>query len=228
MKQGIAFFIISLVFTAFISACNSQSSSPIFFTPPPDASSMGIQYELQSDSSIRIIDNTNGYGLILSKNWLPVLNNHQTIKESADSLARIDPQLAELLTSRSNLNTQYRVLIFNTDDTYRDETMVTHISVYVASLFPSNMSLNAIVKQMAGGAPSQGVAENKNSIEYGYMNGEVTGEFSEKPVKLYKTLLLIKIDNGEVYIDLSMPISLAKNSQDLLQEVIDSVYLIDK
>jgi len=230
MKHGMGFFVIVLVTAVVLSACSSQptSSPPIFFTPPPDASIVGIQYELQPDGSVRIIDRTNGYGLILSANWLPVLNNNQTIKDSAGSLAEIDPQLAELLTSSSNLNSQYRVLLFNTDDAHRDATMVSHISVYVDSLFPSDMPLDSVVKQMASGAASQGMAENKNGIDYGYMSGEVTRQFSGKAVKLYTVLVLVKIDHGHVYLDISMPVSLAQKGHDLLQEVFDSIYLIDQ
>jgi hypothetical protein len=230
MKSKTALLLVVSVLVTFCVACSTTpamtaSPSPKI-TLPQQTSAAGVDLELQADNRIRVKDSDNGYAFLLSADWLPVLQGFQAVKDASNAVAATDPQIANLLESHLN-DRHYRVMAFNQNENYRDETMVMKLYVQVDPMF-SALPLDKAVKQFAGEAPSQGVAINKNNIEYGYINGESTREIDGKPIKLHSTVFLIKLNNSHAFFFLFMPISVAESSKDVIQELIDSVELLNE
>jgi hypothetical protein len=216
LKIALSFILLATLYTA----CSTSSTVKL----PPQTSAEGVDLELQTDNYIRVTDHKNGYTFLLSGDWYPVLQGFQAVKDASNTIAKADPEIANLLESHLN-DRHYRVMAFNQNKNYRDKTMVLNLYIQVDTMF-SGLSLDKAMKLFAGGSPLQGVAINKNNIEYGYMSGETAREMGGSSVKIHTTVFLIPLDDGHAFFYLFMPISAAESSKDIIKELIDSFELL--
>jgi hypothetical protein len=182
-----------------------------------------VELELQTDNLIRVVDKDNGYAFLLSEDWLPVLQGFKAVKDASNFISKTDPQISSLLNGYLN-DRNYRVIAFNQNGKNRNESIVTNLYVKVDNMF-SAIPLDKATAQLAGGAPSQGLSVNKNGVEYGYIQGGTTRNIGGKPVKVYLTWFLVRLDNSDALFELLMP---DENGKDIAQELIDTVELIKK
>jgi hypothetical protein len=198
-----------------------------------------VEFEQQPDNSTRIVDHDNRYAVVLSADWLAIPADAETLKGKAESFAESDPEMAGALKYTNMLkNDSFRVIAFNQSDDYRGADMMTNLLILsdedkISSSLPLDFLVKANVDQVTANIStatvlSQGVAKNKNGLEYGYLEIETIFAPGGNKIQVHQTIFFFKADTRLTFFTLTMPVVFADSSKGIVQEVIDSVELLEE
>ena len=207
-------------------------------TPSPTPLPTGIQFEVQSDKSTRVVDYDSGYILLLSQDWIALPGDADALKEAVEKLSVTNPEIAEMTEYFSILDNQaLRLMAFNKNKEYREGTLLTNLIALtiedpLAGSLPMDLLVEINVEQLKKNVSISNVLSylndiNQNGVEYGYIQVETTVIQAGQSEKAHQNIVLIKNDSSMTLFNLTLPFSKRESGGLLVQDFIDSIVLID-
>lgn len=255
MKSKFALLSGLIAFILFNFACQSAgplaavfaTSTPTFTitptatstsTPSPTPLPTGIQFEEQSDQSIRVVDYDSGYIFLLSQDWIVLPGDADALKEAVEKLSVTNPEITEMMEYISMLDNQaLRFMAFNKNKEYREGTLLTNLIALtiedrLAGSLPMDLLVEINVEQLKKNVSISNVLSysndiNQNGVEYGYIQVETTVIHAGQPEKAHQNIVLIKNDSSMTLFNLTLPFSKKESGRLLVQDFIASIELVD-
>lgn len=252
-----------LILIIFSLACNSAGPISTFFATPtltptitPSATPTitpsptptltttplptGVVTEKSANGEKRVVDYDSGYYLVLSKDWLPIEPNSESLKEAMEAAGEENPELQDAIGRLDAVlqNDSLRLLAFNVDKKYRSEDFFTNLVVIsfkdsIVDDLPLDLFIELNVEDIKksnknGKVTESGVAKNKNNLSYGYIMLDNSVEQSGRTIKIQQFIVAIKANGIMNLFNLTVPSTTTGDAKELYQEFLDSVFLLEK
>ena len=210
----------------------TQTSSP---TPLPS----GATSEEQSDGSTLFTDYDNRYQFAIPEAWFVVPLSSGDIDDIINKLAEENPQLKDAAAAFEKLDPDViRVIAVNKDTKYlyngfSSNVTVTAVEDKLMSSMPLDFVTGAVEESLkAGGATiienQTSAANNSNGVELGTLEFQQTAPtVTGTSVPIQSRILMFKSGNKLIMIQLSAPKQFIKELLPALDQIKDTIEVID-
>jgi hypothetical protein len=214
----------------------TPTSTPTI-TPSSTPRPTGIHFD-ETSRGIQVTDYDSGYLLLLSYDWFLIPADKDLLREAIQDLSSSEPAMADTLRNMELLNdNSIRMISMNRNPSYRNGDLMTNliaISIQDPMLgsFPMDLFVEITAEQMGDEMPhvkvlDSGVRINENKVEYGYITMDTRVNQRIRPINARQTLIVIKAGTTVTFFSLTLPDGLSDKSAALVDEIADSLYLLD-
>jgi len=220
------------------------------FTPSPTATSTpthrpsptplptGVEVEERQDGSTLFIDYDNHYQLVIPVEWVVIPLSAEDLAGALQSMSEENPELRDIAEAFSQLDPDVvRVIAINDDLKYSRDGFATNFTVVaVEDTLMSSMPMDFVVGALEESLIQQGgtliseyeVYNNDNGVEVGVFEFErLTPTANGNNVTVRIKTVLFQVDDKLVIIQLTVPPGFAVELYPMMDEVADSIQLID-
>lgn len=207
-------------------------------TPSQTPLPTGVHFEDQSNGDVRVTDYDGGYALILSKDWVSIPADADSLKDAIQDASEDNPELADSLKDMDRVieDDTLRMLAFNTKREYLDGTTFPNLLVItledvVIKSVPLDFLVDLNVEQMEtnlnqAAILDSGTDRNVNKVEYGFISLDNRVKQGPRIVSVRQHIVIIKVDSAMTIFTLTIPGGVKNKSEPLLQDLIDSIHLL--
>lgn len=228
----------TLTFTPSLTPTPSQTPTQTP-TPSPVPLPTGVTMEKQSDGSTLFVDYDNQYQLNIPKNWFVIPLSSDDIKNILKELAKKNSALKDTAELFAQLDPDViRVVAINEDKKYISNGYATNITITaIEDKLLSSMPLNFVTGAMEESLKQQGatlipiqesVVKNVHNVEIGvfeYQQKSPTA--SGASVQVHAKALVFQVKGKLIMIQLAIPKQLAKEVLPVMDQIKDTVQLVE-
>jgi len=220
-------------FTPSPTSTSTPTSTPTA-TPRPT----GVASEEQADGSTLFIDYDNQFQLIIPDTWLVIPLSSEDITDILGRLSEENPDFEDTADAFSNLDSDViRVIAINEDRRYIFNSFSTNLTIAaVEDKIMSSMPLDFITGAMEESLKQQGAtvisefepaSKNANGVEIGSFEfQQVSPTVSGTNVRVQSKSLIFHTNNKLIMIQLAVPQQFAEELLPILDEVANSIKII--
>lgn len=206
-------------------------------TPSPTPRPTGIHFE-ETSRGIQVTDYDSGYLLLLSYDWFLVPADKDQLREAISELSSTEPAMADTLRNMELLNdNSIRMISMNRNPAYRDGSLMTNLVVLsitepMLGSFPMDLFVEITAEQMQKDLPyvkvqDSGTRINGKKVEYGYITMDTRVNQRIRPINVRQSMIIVKADNTLTFFSLTVPAALSDKAALLMDEIAESLYLLD-
>jgi len=218
----------------------SPTSTP---TPIPSATPTplptGFERKELSNGANLFTDYDAGYTFQLSKDWLALPATMKDIQDMAKKMEGSNPSMADAMRSLQSIDSDaLRLMALNQNQDFNQGAMVTNVTVVIQQdamvlALPLEFFINLNIEQIKAALPdakvlSSKVYKNANGVEIGIIELEMKVKTnSGQSLTAYEKMVVIKTDTAMSMITFTGPVSRKEVLIQSLDEIIDTIKLLN-
>lgn len=208
-------------------------------SPTPTAVPTGAITEEQSDGSTLFTDYDNNFQFSIPESWLVIPLSSDDLTDILQGLSEENPQLKEIAATFAQLDPDViRVMAMNKDMKYSVNGFSTNLTVTaiedkLMSAMPMDFVTGAVEESLKQGGATivsneELAADNANGVEVGVLEFQkTTPTATGASVQAHSKILIFNAGAKMIMIQLTVPKQFAAEILPVLDQILDTIQLLD-